>query len=46
MVRHGFQHVSSRIIYAIKNNCLEEPFFILNIMLRLNKRDRLETISI
>ena len=30
---------------CIKNNCLEEPFFILNIMLRLNKSDRLETIE-
>ena len=30
---------------GIKNNCLEEPFFILNIMLRLNKSDRLETIE-
>ena len=28
-----------------KNNCLEEPFFSLNIMLRLNKSDRLETIE-
>ena len=30
---------------GIKNNCLEEPFFSLNIMLRLNKSDRLETIE-
>ena len=30
---------------VIKNNCLEEPFFSLNITLRLNKSDRLETIS-
>ena len=28
---------------GIKNNCLEEPFFSLNIMLQLNKSDRLET---
>ena len=27
----------------IKNNCIEEPFFSLNTMLRLNKNDRLET---
>ena len=31
--------------FSIKNNCLEEPFFSLNIMLRLNKTDRLETIE-
>ena len=30
---------------GIKNNCLEEPFVSLNIMLRLNKSDRLETIE-
>ena len=30
---------------GIKNNCLEEPFFSLNIMLRLNKSDILETIE-
>ena len=30
---------------GIKNNCLEEPFFSLNIMLRLNKSERLETIE-
>ena len=30
---------------GIKNNCLEQPFFSLNIMLRLNKRDRPETIE-
>ena len=30
---------------GIKNNCLEEPFFSLNIMLRLNKSGRLETIE-
>ena len=30
---------------GIKNNYLEEPFFSLNIMLRLNKSDRLETIQ-
>ena len=30
---------------GIKNSCLEEPFFCLNIMLRLNKSDRLETIE-
>ena len=29
---------------GIKNNCLEDPFFSLNIMLRLNKSDRVETI--
>ena len=28
---------------GIKNNCLEELFFSLNIMLRLSKSDRLET---
>ena len=28
-----------------KNNCLEEPFFSLNIMFWLNKSDRLETIE-
>ena len=27
---------------GINNNFLEEPFFSLNIMLRLNKSDRLE----
>ena len=26
---------------GIKNNCLEDPFFSLNIMLRLNKSDKL-----
>ena len=31
--------------FSIKNYCLEEPFFDLNIMLRLNKSDRLETIE-
>ena len=31
--------------WGIKNNCLEEPFFSLNIMLRLYKSDRLETIE-
>ena len=30
---------------GIKNNCLKEPFFSLNIMLRLNKSDRFETIE-
>ena len=30
---------------GINNNCLEEPFFSLNIMLRLNKSGRLETIE-
>ena len=30
---------------GIKNNCLEKPFFSLNIILRLNKSDRLETIA-
>ena len=30
---------------GIKNNCLEELFFNLNIMLRLNKSDRLEPIQ-
>ena len=30
---------------SIRNNCLEEPFFSLKIMLRLNKSDRLETIE-
>ena len=30
---------------GIKNKCLEEPFFSLNIMLRLNKSDRFETIE-
>ena len=30
---------------GIKNNCLEEPFFNLNIMFRLNKSGRLETIE-
>ena len=30
---------------GIKNDCLEEPFFSLNIMLRLNKSDRPETIE-
>ena len=28
-----------------KNNCLEEPFFGLNIMLQLNKSNRPETIE-
>ena len=28
-----------------KNNCLNEPFFSLDIMLRLNQSDRLETIE-
>ena len=32
-------------ICGIKNNCLEEPFFSLNIMLRFNTSDRLETIE-
>ena len=30
---------------GIKNKCLKEPFFSLNIMLRLNKSDRLEAIK-
>ena len=30
---------------GIKNDCLEEPFFNLNIMFRLNKSGRLETIE-
>ena len=30
---------------GIKNNCLEEHFFSLNITLRLNKSDSLETIE-
>ena len=30
---------------GIKNNCLEEAFFSLNVILRLNKSDRLETIE-
>ena len=30
---------------GIENNCLKEPFFSLNIMLRLNKSDRFETIE-
>ena len=30
---------------GIKNNSLEEPFFSLNIMLRLNKSESLETIE-
>ena len=30
---------------VVKNNCLEESFFILNIMLRLNKSERLENIT-
>ena len=30
---------------GIKKNCLEEPFFGLNILLRFNKSDRLETIE-
>ena len=30
---------------GIKSNCLEERFFSLNIMLRLNNSDRLETIE-
>ena len=28
-----------------KNNCLNEPFFTLDIILRLNKSDRLETFE-
>ena len=28
-----------------KNNCLDEPFFTLDIMLQLNKSDRLETFE-
>ena len=34
-----------RYVYdgGIKNDCVEESFFSLNIMLRLNKNDRLET---
>ena len=31
--------------WGIKNDRLEEPFFGLNIMLRLNKGERLETIE-
>ena len=31
--------------FGIEDNCLEERFFILNIMLRLNKSDRPETIE-
>ena len=36
-----------RHVYScgIKNNCLQEPFFSLNIMLRLNESDRLESIE-
>ena len=30
---------------VIKNNCLEEPFFSLNTMLRSNESDTLETIE-
>ena len=30
---------------GIKNNCLEEPFVALSIMLGLNKSDRLDTIE-
>ena len=30
---------------GITNNCIEEPFFSLSIMLRSNKSDRLETIK-
>ena len=30
---------------GIKNNCLQEPFFRLNIMLPLDKSNRLETIK-
>ena len=30
---------------GIKNDCLEEPFFSLNIILQLNKSDKLETIE-
>ena len=30
---------------GIKNSCLEDPFFSLNIMLQLNKSDLLETIE-
>ena len=46
----GIQHSTCtfpRHVYdcGIKNNCLEWPFFSLNIMLRLNKKDRLETIE-
>ena len=39
-----FTIVVLRII-AWKSRSLEEPFFSLNIMLRLNKSDRLETIE-
>ena len=35
-------HVCDR---GINNNCLEEPFFSLNMMLQINKSDRLETIQ-
>ena len=31
--------------YDIKNNCPEEQFFSLNVMLRLSKSDKLETIE-
>ena len=30
---------------VVKNNCLEESFFILNIILRLKKSDRLEIVA-
>ena len=30
---------------GITNNCIEEPFFSLSIILRPNKSDRLETIK-
>ena len=30
---------------VIKDDCLEETFFSLNIMLRLNKSDRIESIE-
>ena len=30
---------------SVKNNCLEEPFFSINILLLLNKSDKLETIE-
>ena len=37
----------SRHVYDcdIKKNCLEELFFSLNVILRLSKSDRLETIG-
>ena len=31
--------------YGIKNNCLKELFFSLNIMLQVSKSDRRETIE-